>query len=158
MLQRANEEVSTVDISGDVGAGWSVGSRSWSQSFCWRLQREKFIQDGAGRCSTEMHECETVAVVRIRRHTRMLKGRWRFKQPWRTTKQHAERAKTSVLLLGAVAALRRKWITAGLHPHPRPHLHQVCCEDGGHDCWRQTVMSALFAPSSAIRHLSSAGK
>jgi hypothetical protein len=45
----------------------------------------------------------------------MLKVRLRFQQPWKTTKQHAEPAKTSVLLLGAVAALRRKWITARLH-------------------------------------------
>jgi hypothetical protein len=88
----------------------------------------------------------------------MLKGRWRFKQPWRTTKQHAERAKTSVLLLGAVAALRRKWITAGLHPiHDLTYIKYVV-KMVAKIADAKSQMSALFAPSSAIRHLSSAGK
>jgi hypothetical protein len=68
MLGRyCTEAEDTVDTSGNVGVGWSVGRAARSQSLCWRSQMARFTNACPGTCSCEMQEYEHV-VSSVNKH------------------------------------------------------------------------------------------
>jgi hypothetical protein len=150
MLGRyCTEAEDTVDTSGNVGVGWSVGRAARSQSLCWRSQMARFTNACPGTCRCEMHEYEHV-VSSVNKHG-WLQSR-HVNQATRRARQD-KRSKACVCS-GDEESGSRQALTCPIHTTSLTFSTQRAS-------WTRQIMGdvasstapALFALSSAIRHL-----